>query len=448
MKRHVASRAAIAGLSSALLISVAACGGSSTSGGESGTAAGTTSGGGDGAPLEVWSRSGPEAARTYQAVFDAFTAETGIEVDYLPTVEFETQLQARATARDLPDVLIYDQSSMARYVNEGMLLPVVPEDFDNVDEVSEESWDSVQMADGEYYGVPFSQHAQVTFIRSDWREALGFEVPTTHDELLELAMAFATGDPDGNGVDGDTYGMTVPGTTDRGFFAWWASSYLWQRGGAIVEGSDASYTVQVDSPETVEAVEWLHEWFCTPNMVQPAALSNASATPFFAEGSTGIYQTGPYAFTNFDNAPGAENYEVIPTPEGPDGSMTLQERTSIYFGATTTKPEQQQALADFLISAEAQEIGMTAPGQPVVRLPVNTSVDAAEVYGDERWAVAAEQLENSMLFPSEIDFTVIRQDVAESLVSMFGSCTTDIEAGLSQLADRISDELAAKDALA
>ena len=63
--------------------------------------------------IEVWSRSGPQAAATYRAVFDAFTEKTGIEVEYLATVDFETQLRARAASRDLPDVLIYDQSSMA-----------------------------------------------------------------------------------------------------------------------------------------------------------------------------------------------------------------------------------------------------------------------------------------------------------------------------------------------
>lgn len=398
----------------------------------------------DGQPLEVWSRSGPEAAKTYQAVFDAFTEETGIEVEYLATVEFETQLQARAAAGDLPDVLIYDQSSMAHYADQGMLLPVDRGAISGADDLSDESWASVQMADGDYYGVPFSQHAQVTFIRKDWREALGFPVPETHEELLELATAFATGDPDGNGAN-DTFGMAVPGTTDRGFFAWWSASYLWQRGGEIVSGEEGTYSAEIASDASIEAVEWLQDIMCTPNLVQPGALTNASATPFFAEGKAGIYQTGPYAFANFDNAPGADLFEVILAPAGPEGSTTLQERTSIYFGASTNKPDKQDALAEFLISAQGQELGMTAPGQPVVRLPVNESLDASSIYGDERWAVVQEQLADSRLFPSDIDFTTIRQDVAESFNSMFGQCSADA-GGLEELAQRIDDELADQDA--
>jgi multiple sugar transport system substrate-binding protein len=398
--------------------------------------------------LEVWSRSGPQASATYQAVFDAFTDKTGIPVEYLATVEFETQLQARAAARDLPDVLIYDQASMASYANAGMILPIVPEELAGHEQLSDASWDSVRMADGSYYGVPFSQHAQVTFVRSDWREALGFDVPTTHEELIELATAFATQDPDGNGVNGDTYGMAVPGTTDRGFFTWWLASYMMQRGGAFVSGSDGKYSVEVASPESIAAVEWIQNLFCgTPSLVQPGALTNASATPFFAENHTGIYQTGPYAFANFDNAPGKDKYEIIIAPAGPGGATTLTERTSIYFGTTSSQPDAQKQLAEFLISPEAQSLGMTAPGQPVVRLPVNTNVDAAAVYGDDRWTIVAEQLEDSQLMPSDIDFTAARLDIAETFQSMFSRCTTDIAGDLEVLAGRIEAELSAQNAL-
>ena len=439
MKMTSRTRGGAALASASLLLALTACGSAAQTPEETTPAVED-----DGQPLEVWSRSGPEAAKTYQAVFDAFTEETGIEVEYLATVEFETQLQARAAAGDLPDVLIYDQSSMAHYANEGMILPIDREAIEGQDELSDDSWASVQMADGDYYGVPFSQHAQVTFIRKDWREKLGFDVPETHEELLELATAFATQDPDGNGAV-DTFGMAVPGTTDRGFFAWWSAPYIWQRGGELVSGGDGVYEAEIASKDSIKAVEWLQDIMCTPNLVQPGALTNASATPFFAEGKAGIYQTGPYAFANFDKAPGKDLYEVIMAPAGPEGSTTLQERTSIYFGASTNKPDKQKALAEYLISVDGQELGMTAPGQPVVRLPVNEGIDAVEVYDDERWAVVQEQLEDSRLFPSDIDFTVIRQDIAESFNSMFGQCSADA-AGLKDLADRIDEELADQDA--
>lgn len=47
-------------------------------------------------------------------------------------------------------------------------------------------------------------------IRKDWLDAMGMEVPTTLDELLEFAKKCVTEDPDGNGVD-DTYFMLAAG---------------------------------------------------------------------------------------------------------------------------------------------------------------------------------------------------------------------------------------------
>lgn len=44
------------------------------------------------------------------------------------------------------------------------------------------------------------------FIREDWLENLGLDVPTTEEEFLAVAKAFTDQDPDGNGVD-DTYGV-------------------------------------------------------------------------------------------------------------------------------------------------------------------------------------------------------------------------------------------------
>lgn len=52
--------------------------------------------------------------------------------------------------------------------------------------------------------VPFSY----TVIRQDWLDKMKLTVPQTSDELFQVAKAFATQDPDGNGKK-DTYGMNM-----------------------------------------------------------------------------------------------------------------------------------------------------------------------------------------------------------------------------------------------
>ena len=52
------------------------------------------------------------------------------------------------------------------------------------------------------------------WIRQDWLDNLGLEVPRTWDELAAVAEAFVTQDPDGNG-EADTIGILGPGNSDH-----------------------------------------------------------------------------------------------------------------------------------------------------------------------------------------------------------------------------------------
>ena len=52
------------------------------------------------------------------------------------------------------------------------------------------------------------------WIRQDWLDNLGLEVPRTWDEMAAVAEAFVTQDPDGNG-EADTIGILGPGNSDH-----------------------------------------------------------------------------------------------------------------------------------------------------------------------------------------------------------------------------------------
>ncbi|WP_211301281.1 sugar ABC transporter substrate-binding protein [Murinocardiopsis flavida] len=422
-------------LSTAALLGLTACSGGG--------------GGDDSGPLEVWSRSAPDPAKTYEKVFAAFTEKTGVKVDYKPVMEFDQQLQTRAGSKDLPDVLINDSGSLGNYQSQGLLTPIEPGDIKGNEDIADSDWKGSVGVDGKTYGIPFSRQAFGTFVNKEWREKLGKDVPETWADLEELATAFAKDDPDGNGKD-DTYGMVVPGSTENGYLGWWASSYLWQGGGDIVaDTGDGTFESAVASPENEKTVEWIRTQFCTKGNVQPGALTaTTSNAPFFPEGTAGIYLTGPYVMAEYDKKLGKEKYEVIPTPAGPGGATTLAEGENIYFGAGSGKEADKKQLAEFLISPEGQEIAMTGTSQPVVRLPVNTGLDAAEVRKDDRWKVFQDSYENdAKAFPSAINFTPVRQGLAEGLNAVMADCDSDIPAALDELDTAINDELESQDVL-
>ncbi|WP_253776115.1 ABC transporter substrate-binding protein [Goodfellowiella coeruleoviolacea] len=400
------------------------------------------------APLEVWTRSNAASAKVYEAIFAAFEQATGIEVDYKAVpIDFDKWIQRRAAARNLPDVLINDTGMLGLYHSQGLVTEIQPTSIAGGTDITDRAWDSARASDGHHYGVPFSAQAMVTLVRRDWREKLGRPVPTTWAELVELATAFTTQDPDGDG-QADTYGMLVPGTTDRGYLSWWAASYLWQGGGDILAPTgDGGYRVAVDSAESVAAVRWLRGLFCDSKVIQPGALttSTADAHPFFETGKAGIYLTGPYNFGRFDKSLGKDRYEVIPTPAGPAGTTVLGEGENVYLMAGSARPDAQRALAEFLISPPAQQIGMRGQPQPVVRLPVNRTVDVHATYQDPRWdLVASSYAEDARPFPNVPNFQPFRQQTAEALNTIFASCTDDVPGELGALATALTAELQAQ----
>ncbi|MCX5366294.1 sugar ABC transporter substrate-binding protein [Streptomyces sp. NBC_00124] len=424
----------------ALAFGTAACGSGSDS-----------AGGGDPNTLEVWTRSNPDPAATYERVFAAFTKKTGIKIDYQPVINFDQQLQSRASTKDLPDVMINDTALMGSYQSQGLLKPITPASIAGSDQITDKTWSSTVGIDGRHYGIPYSRQAQTLMIRTDWLKKLGLKAPTTWQQLLTVAKAFATRDPDGDGK-ADTYGMVVPGSAQNGYAAWWGASFLWQGGAQIIKADGkGTYTPAMDSTAAVNTVTWMKDnLFCGDNaVIQPGAVTAVTGTATnFQDGNAGMYLTGPYNIATFDTTLGKDKYEVVPAPAGPAGDDVLADGENIYFGAKTGKTKQEQALAAFLISPQGQQLAMTGKNQPVVRIPVNSTLDAAEVRNDPRWSVVQKAYEDaSQQFPNAPDFAPIKQDTADSLNAVFTYCGSDVRSQLGELNETLAGDLKDQDLL-
>ncbi|MFJ9560576.1 ABC transporter substrate-binding protein [Streptomyces fuscichromogenes] len=395
-------------------------------------------------PLEVWTRSDAVDAKAYQKIFAAFTKKTGIKVDYKPVVDFDKLLQQRAASKNLPDVTINDMGSLGNYQSQGLLEPVDKSAIAGGSDLTDKSWVGATGIDGKYYGVPFSAQAQGMYIRKDWLAKVGKKAPTTWAELLDVAKAFTTKDPDGDGK-ADTYGILSPGSTTNGYLSWWTSNFVFQAGGEFVGTTgDGKYEATAASDATVAGVKYAEGLYCDSKVVQPSALTmtTGDSYPFFDQGKVGIVLTGPYQFPRFDATPGKDKYEIIPVPKGPAGNTVLAEGENVYLMAGSKKTAEQKKLAEFLITPEAQKIGMTAPEAPVVRLSVNKTVDNAAVYKDDRWKPFEDAYNNSSEpFPSAINYQPIRQDTADALNKLFADCGKDVKGAMATLDNTVQQEL-------
>lgn len=166
--------------------------------------------------------------------------------------------------------LLYDIPGLNEFINQGFFreipesmleeFPLTKARLEN-DAVSQ----AMKKAYGGYYMLPKPDSADPTiylaerkgiFIRKDWLEKVGKEMPTTWEELYEVAKAFTLEDPDGNGVN-DTYGLTGDGMGNLRFFfaSTGHSNRYW------VKQEDGSWKHGALMEDNIEILEWLRKMY-------------------------------------------------------------------------------------------------------------------------------------------------------------------------------------------
>lgn len=126
--------------------------------------------------------------------------------------DYVNQLNVRIASGDYPDLFqVNDRSNLIQYAKTGALLDLTPymdklqdySKFVGEDTIKKGSYNGKIYALPQVPGGSFSS----TWIRKDWLETLNLSVPTTIDELFDVARAFTENDPDGNNKK-DTFGFS------------------------------------------------------------------------------------------------------------------------------------------------------------------------------------------------------------------------------------------------
>lgn len=112
-----------------------------------------------------------------------------VEAKYVPFADFKKQLSIGASADELPDIVILDNPDHASYAAMGIFADITGK-FD-VSNYYEGPVNSCTL-DEKLYGVPFGSNCLCLFYNQDMLDAAGCEVPTTWDELQEVATACTT----------------------------------------------------------------------------------------------------------------------------------------------------------------------------------------------------------------------------------------------------------------
>ncbi len=154
-----------------------------------------------------------------------------------------TKLSNAITSGNYPDIILAEGADYINFAKTGVTADIteVYEEYAS-DELREylASDNGVglnsAMIDGKLYGIPLLGNSydsiMIMFIRQDWLDAVGMQIPTTMDELHQVALAFTEKDPDGNGKN-DTYGLGLNG---KDVFAYNSGVQAFMEGYGVIPG--------------------------------------------------------------------------------------------------------------------------------------------------------------------------------------------------------------------
>ncbi len=286
-----------------------------------------------------------------------YADELGINITYNWTVNggynedaYKQKINVTLASGDLPDIVTVSAAQLKQLADADMIEDMTPYWEEYAADLTRKIYteegpgvlDSAKF-DGKLMAVPNAEGsieaAQFLWIRKDWLDKLGLEPPKTMQELMAVAEAFTTKDPDGNGVN-DTYGIAM--TKDlysgamalQGFFAGYHAypNFWMEKDGKIAYGS-----VQ---PEMKDALKALAEMYAK-GQIDPefGVKDGAKVAETIAAGKIGIdfgEQWNPMypLISNFYNDNNADwtGYALV-SADDQKVLVPLKFRTQLYFAA-------------------------------------------------------------------------------------------------------------------
>jgi len=262
-----------------------------------------------------------------------------------------TKLSAAAAANSLPDFFqVTSDPLFLKWVNLGLvapvdsLLPLMPQR--TKDRYSNDTINKLYTINGklyslaEYAGSILPKRAGL-FIRNDWVTKLGLQTPKTLDDLLAVAKAFTTRDPDGDGKN-DTYGFGAvidPTSYPQGLGNYFAPIYgAFGLPGPWDFSVPGKLTLSVRNPAFFQGTQFIANLVAS-KVIDPdwTTLTTNDYRARWKQGKYGIFwedfaaAIGQSNYKAFDtNFPDAQLIPLAP-PVGPTGQSDVAEYSTIRF---------------------------------------------------------------------------------------------------------------------
>ncbi|MCT9819178.1 extracellular solute-binding protein [Microbacterium sp. W1N] len=308
----------------------------------------------------AWWGNDTRAAMYEEAIALFEESHPGITVDGT-FGDFSSYWDARSTesaARNLPDVLQFDQANLVEYGLNGALLDLSPYLGDQIDVSGmEDVVVDAATVDGTQYGVPVGTGTLGLFVNPAVLAQTGVE-PLDPDYTWDDLNDWITEVTDAGATTPD--GKSVFGGYDQGVTMWFFIQWLLQQGQEPFEDDGSFAFTKDDMIEFLDATTPLRE---AASYYPPSRATEIAPADGFAIGETASSLTWDSFFSRYTDV---EGLETLPVPTGPEGEKAVF-YTVLHMGASanTDHPEEAALLLDFLATDPGvAEIFGTSRGIP------------------------------------------------------------------------------------
>lgn len=383
--------------------------------------------------MTIWS-----ANEAHLALFDEIADEyvaanpdlvSSVTFETLPFDEYTTALTTQVAGGNAPDLAWILESTAPEFVESGALLPLDDvlagtEGYD-VDDLNPDALSLWQSGD-ELFAYPFSTSPFVVFVNDDMLAEAG--QPTgrelldsgewTWDRIQEAGAAVK----DATGNDGFV-------VRDFEYASWETLATVWGGFGASAWSDDYT-TCQLDSPEMVEAMTFLHD-----SAFEAGAMPAPGTTADFFAGQAAMTVTQISRASLLDES---FAWDALPLPEGPAGRQNVIGQAGIGVFANGSNPEvAADFLAFFTNPDNSARLSQFFPPPRVSLLTAEQLKATNPLLTEEQLEqVVVQGIEGAVTKPAHPNFAQIQQATRAQLDSLW-TADADVAAVLGATCERI-----------
>jgi alpha-glucoside transport system substrate-binding protein len=227
-----------------------------------------------------------EEARFNEGI-KVFEEETGIDVQYESTKEFETLINVRVEAGDAPDIAAVPQPGMMkRFAANGKLVALWPEIIAKIDANYAPAWKDLGSYEGNVYGVFHRVNVKsLVWYPKEAFEMMEYQIPKTWDELLALSDQMVS--------DGITpWCIGVESGAATGWAATdWMEDIMLRTAGPDVYDQWVDHEIPFNDPAVKKAAEMMADIWLNPDYVLGGATSIVST--YFGDAPKPMFDDPP-----------------------------------------------------------------------------------------------------------------------------------------------------------